>query len=249
MSDERFNQLQGLFREATELPPERRSQWILEQCGDDQELLEQVKKLLRQFERSVDPLEGALADGIAMRLRCPICGVPLELVVEPSVREVQCSSCGSSFSLVDRQDSTLDYRGNIPKRIQEFDLLESVGTGAFGTVWKAQDTRLDRTVAIKIPRKGQLDARELELFLREARSAAQLKHPNIVGVHEVGQEQNTVYIVSDFIEGLTLSDWLTGKRLSARGGNFVSDRGDGTSSCTREWSGSSRSQAREHHAG
>ena len=59
--------------------------------------------------------------------------------------------------------------------------------------------------------KQQLDSRESELFLREARAAAQLKHPGIVTVHEVGREEDTVYIVSDFIDGATLSDWITGQ--------------------------------------
>ena len=60
--------------------------------------------------------------------------------------------------------------------------------------------KLDRTVAVKIPRYGQLDKSETELFLRDARAAAQLKHPNIVGVHEVGKQGDTIYIVSDFID-------------------------------------------------
>ena len=91
-----------------------------------------------------------------------------------------------------------------------------IGVGTFGFVWKARDTELDRTVAIKIPRKGQLDPDETEQFLREARAAAQLRHPNIVSVHEVGREEDTVFIVSDFVEGVTLADWLTAQRFSVR---------------------------------
>lgn len=86
-----------------------------------------------------------------------------------------------------------------------FNLVEEVGVGAFGSVWRAHDTKLDRTVAVKIPRSGQVNATDAEDFLREARSAAQLKHPNIVSVHEVGRDNGQTYIVSDFIEGLPLS--------------------------------------------
>jgi serine/threonine protein kinase len=93
-------------------------------------------------------------------------------------------------------------------------LREKLGTGAFGTVWKALDTELDRTVAVKIPRKDMLDAQESEQFFREARAAAQLKHSNIVSVHEVGRESDTIYIVSDFVEGLSLADWLTAQQLT-----------------------------------
>ena len=71
-------------------------------------------------------------------------------------------------------------------------------------------------MAIKIPRKGVLSANEAELFLRDARSAAQLKHPNIVGVHEVGREGETIYIVTDYIAGVNLRDWLTGQRPTMR---------------------------------
>lgn len=88
--------------------------------------------------------------------------------------------------------------------------------GAFGTVWKAHDLELDRTVAIKIPRRGQLDPTEEEQFLREARVAAQLRHPNIVSVHEVGRDDDTVFIVSDLVRGINLSDWLTGSQPTFR---------------------------------
>jgi WD40 repeat protein/tRNA A-37 threonylcarbamoyl transferase component Bud32 len=88
--------------------------------------------------------------------------------------------------------------------------------GAFGAVWKALDTQLDRTVAIKIPRHGQLDKARQDFFFREARSAAQLRHPNIVPVYEVGREGDTLYIVSEFVRGVTLADRLSAGPLSAR---------------------------------
>jgi serine/threonine protein kinase len=83
-------------------------------------------------------------------------------------------------------------------------------------VWKARDTELDRIVAVKIPRDSQLGSAETELFLREARSAAQLKHPSIVSVHEVGRDNDTVYIVSDFIDGIPLSSRLTAVPVTLR---------------------------------
>ena len=66
-------------------------------------------------------------------------------------------------------------------------------------MWKARDKELDRTVAIKIPRQADISAEDQEKFLREARAAAQLRHPNIVSVHEVGRDGDTIYIVSDFV--------------------------------------------------
>ncbi len=67
-------------------------------------------------------------------------------------------------------------------------MIDTVGHGGFGTVYKARDPELDRTVALKVPRAGNVAGpQELDRFLREARSVAQLRHPSIVTVHEVGQ--------------------------------------------------------------
>ena len=83
-------------------------------------------------------------------------------------------------------------------------------------MWKAKDTTLDRFVAVKIPRSDQLDEADVEKFFREARAAAQLRHPNIVAVHEVGRDGNTIFIASDYVEGATLKEWLRGQPLPPR---------------------------------
>lgn len=149
-----------------------------------------------------------------MQVRCPHCHQPIEVLDESSLREIPCSSCGTGFSLV--VDETVSLTTDKPKRLAHFELSQKLGAGAFGTVWKALDTDLDRVVAIKVPRKTQLTEADAEKFFREARAAAQLKHPGIVGVHEVGRENDTIYIVSDYVEGLTLADWLTSKQMSIR---------------------------------
>ena len=100
-------------------------------------------------------------------------------------------------------------------RLGHFELIEQLGVGGFGTVWKARDKELGRHVAVKFPRRGQLSPGEAEQFLREARAAAQLRHPNIVTVHEVGRDGERVYIVSDLVEGLSLAERLIESRLSA----------------------------------
>src|SRR5262249_4004380 len=61
-----------------------------------------------------------------------------------------------------------------------------------------------------------MSADEQEKFFREARAAAQLRHPNIVSVYEVGREGDTVYIVSDLVQGVTMADWLSGQQLTNR---------------------------------
>jgi WD40 repeat protein/tRNA A-37 threonylcarbamoyl transferase component Bud32 len=152
--------------------------------------------------------------GAAMQVRCPQCQTPIELASDGNLSDIACPSCGSSFSLLGTEE-TAPYRRET-RTIGHFELVEQVGVGTFGSVWKARDKELDRAVAVKIPRKGQLDPDETEQFLREARAAAQLRHQNIASVHEVGREQDTVFIVSDFVDGVTLADRLTAQRFSVR---------------------------------
>ncbi|MCS7469122.1 WD40 repeat domain-containing serine/threonine protein kinase [Stieleria sp. ICT_E10.1] len=150
-----------------------------------------------------------------MRVRCPHCQNPVGILDDSSFRGVVCTTCGSSFSLIGSDEETETYRDG-EKTIGHFQLTERLGIGAFGTVWKAKDNQLDRTVAIKIPRKDQLSNSETEQFLREARAAAQLNHASIVSVHEVGKDEDSVFIVSDYVEGATLKDLLGGQPMAAR---------------------------------
>jgi ribosomal protein S27E/tetratricopeptide (TPR) repeat protein len=147
-----------------------------------------------------------------LHVRCPHCSNPMEILADTPMDDVTCRTCGSTFNLVEPEGPTL----NAPtlRSLGRFDLISRLGVGGFGTVWQARDTELDRLVAIKIPRKGQLTPTDVEQFFREARAAAQLYHPNIVSVYEVGRADETVFIVSDMVRGVALSDHLTGRHLS-----------------------------------
>ena len=142
-----------------------------------------------------------------LEIRCPHCHEPSRVSVDVPLSNILCTFCESRFNLVD--EGTQTRVGDPLTRIGDFDLLDRVGMGSFGTVWKARDTRLDRIVALKIPRRGGLTVEEKEKFLREARAAAQLNHPGIVSVHEVGRVDDMIYIVADFVEGEDLLDWYT----------------------------------------
>jgi len=149
-------------------------------------------------------LDSTLGRPSALRVRCPHCHNPIELVNETALEEISCPSCGSKFTLAG--DETLDLHSGTEvkthhRTVGHFELIERLGLGAFRAVWKARDTKLDRIVAVKTPRRSNIGREETEEFLREARTAAQLQHRNIVSIHEVGLEGNTVFIVSDFIVG------------------------------------------------
>lgn len=139
-----------------------------------------------------------------MQLRCPNCQHAVEVEGRGAFESIECSSCGSALDLLVEPTSAETTR----RSVGHFELLDPIGAGTFGVVWKARDTELDRLVAIKIPRIGLHDLDFAEQFLREARAAAQLRHPHIVAVHEVGRENGTLYIVSEFVQGVTLAERL-----------------------------------------
>lgn len=87
-----------------------------------------------------------------------------------------------------------------------YEILEQVGAGGMGVVFRARDTRLDRIVALKrLPESLRDHPRAVELFLREARSAARLNHPNLVTIHDVDQEDGRYFITMEFLEGQPLA--------------------------------------------
>lgn len=158
-----------------------------------------------------------------MQIRCPHCHHPIELASDHFLDELVCPSCGSDITLISK-DTTLANEPSVtdsvhpaaPRKLAHFEMLDRVGIGGFGAVWKSRDTLLDRIVAVKVPRRGQLNSTEAEYFLRDARAAAQLRHPNIVSVFEVGREGDTFFIASEFIDGAILQHWAKARPLTTR---------------------------------
>ncbi len=150
-----------------------------------------------------------------VRLDCPHCGNRINLV-DIDHPEVTCASCGSIVTLGGEGPHSVPIR-EIPKKIGRFEVVSFLGSGGFGTAYRAHDPNLSRDVAIKVPRAGHFVTRnEKERFIREARNVAKLRHSNIVQVHEINAEGELPYIVCEFIDGVTLADRISSMSIAAK---------------------------------
>jgi serine/threonine protein kinase/predicted ATPase len=101
------------------------------------------------------------------------------------------------------------------RRIGSYIIMGTLGAGGMGKVYLAQDTRLGRRVALKLlPASFTMDHERVRRFEQEARAASALNHPNLLTIHEIGAEQNTHYIATEFVEGSTLREKLKAGRIS-----------------------------------
>jgi len=144
---------------------------------------------LQEFDSQSDSLVGYLKGG---KVRSP---------------EVSAKVLDAAHSIGAKNGEAARLASQSLRRIGKFELLGELGLGSFGQVFRAWDTELGRTVAVKILRAGWLASREeVERFHREARSAAQLKHPGLVAIYETGQtDDHMFYLVEEFVPGETLA--------------------------------------------
>ena len=100
-------------------------------------------------------------------------------------------------------------------KLGPYEIQSLVGAGGMGEVYRAHDSRLDRTVAVKVlPASFSADRDRMQRFAQEARAAAALNHPNILSIFDIGDQHGSLYVVSELLEGETLRERLRNGPLS-----------------------------------
>lgn len=150
---------------------------------------------------------------------CPQCRTPLPVQALAGL----CPACMFEQGAFDSR-SNIAVSAFVPPAIEELaplfpslEILELIGRGGMGAVYKARQTELDRVVALKIlPSAIARDPAFSERFSREARALAKLSHPGIVALFEFGRSGDLFFFLMEFVDGVTLRQLLTGERLSTR---------------------------------
>src|SRR5580658_6095350 len=195
MKAERWSKIESIFHKALEADESRRSSVIEESCAGDAELRREVESLLAHHSDSASFIEQPAFAG---------------QVTSTSVGPVTAADAPRP-----------DLKG---VAVGHYRILEEIGVGGMGQVFRALDTRLNRTVAIKVlPSTHVADPDRKRRFLQEARAASKLNHPNIVTLHDMASDGGVDYLVMEYVAGKTLKELVRpeGLPISEAGGYAI----------------------------
>ena len=178
MTPERWQTIEELFHAALQLEPDEHRAFLEEACAGDAELQDEVGELLASLEEAGDFIEQA-----------PLVGA-ISSAIQGSAEERAQQAAPPSL---------------IGRRIGRYEIQSLLGAGGMGEVYLTHDVMLDRRIALKIlPAQFTEDYAQVQRFEREARAASALNHPNIITIHEIGQDDGHHFIATEFISGQTL---------------------------------------------
>jgi len=180
-------------------------------------------RLLRRHRQSQPRAsEPSPTESTVQRPACPRCGNP----TSPGAFQGLCPRCVFEAGLGTQTDARIAAVSNqdpqlpslsieeVATLFPQLEILECLGRGGMGTVYKARQPKLNRLVALKVLAKEKgADPRFAERFLREAQALARLDHPNIVKVHEFGEVDGLYFLILEYVDGLTLRQFLREGRL------------------------------------